>query len=133
MSDTIAATMPISLAAERVGLSVETLRYYERAGLIESVSRAAGGQRQYAEADIAWLEFLIRLRAIGMPIAQIREYARLRALGVVTTGPRLAMLRAHRARLAETIAELQRSAKALDDKIAQYEADLSAQGGHDHD
>jgi len=57
VSDTIAATMPISWAAERVGLSVDTLRYYERAGLIEPVSRAPGGQRQYAEADVVWLEF----------------------------------------------------------------------------
>lgn len=112
---------------------MDTLRYYERAGLIEPVSRAAGGQRRYAEADIAWLEFLIRLRAIGMPIAGIREYARMRALGAVTIEPRLVMLRTHRARLEQTIRDLQRSARALDDKIAQYEADLSAQGGCDHD
>ena len=51
--------MPIAVVAERTGLSVHTLRYYEKAGLVESVRRNAGGQRRYAAADLDWLSFLL--------------------------------------------------------------------------
>jgi DNA-binding transcriptional MerR regulator len=108
-------------------VSAHTLRYYEKAGLIEPVARNAGNQRRYCEADIEWLRFLLRLRETGMPIAQMGQYAELRAKGPRTTAARLSLLEAHRARLQEQIALLRRHEKALAAKIATYHADLAAQ------
>jgi DNA-binding transcriptional MerR regulator len=109
------------------GVSAHTLRYYEKAGLIESVARNAGNQRCYSEANIEWLKFLLRLRETGMPIAQMREYAGLRDEGPQTLAPRLLLLEAHQARLREQITLLRQHEKALAAKIATYRADLSAQ------
>ncbi|MEU1591623.1 MerR family transcriptional regulator [Streptomyces sp. NPDC005708] len=114
-------TLTIAQVAERTGLTHDTLRYYEKAGLIERVGRTAGNQRRYAAADLAWLEFLLRLRETGMSIADMQRFARLRARGDTTVGDRLAMLREHRAELADHIRALRRNAAALDDKIDHYE------------
>jgi hypothetical protein len=72
------AGLPIAEVVERTGLSRDTLRYYEKAGLIDAVDRSSGGQRRYASADLAWLEFLLRLRATGMSIADMQRFAELR-------------------------------------------------------
>lgn len=120
-------TLTIAQVAERTGLSPDTLRYYERAGLIERVGRTTGNQRRYAAADLAWLEFLLRLRETGMPISDMQRYATLRAAGDATVTDRLAMLREHQAELAERIRGLRRNAAALDDKIKHYEALLTQQ------
>ncbi|MET7680809.1 MerR family transcriptional regulator [Streptomyces sp. NPDC005423] len=114
-------TLTIAQVAERTGLSHDTLRYYERAGLIERVGRSTGNQRRYQAADLAWLEFLLRLRETGMSVADMRRFARLRAAGNVTVADRLALLRTHRAELADRIEALSRDAVALDDKIDHYE------------
>jgi DNA-binding transcriptional MerR regulator len=121
------STLTVAQVAERTGLSADTLRYYERAGLIERIGRSTGKQRRYAAADLAWLEFLLRLRETGMSIAGMQHFAQLRAVGPGTTADRLAMLREHRKRLAERIAALQLSALALDEKIDHYERLLSPQ------
>ncbi|WP_129841363.1 MerR family transcriptional regulator [Streptomyces sp. RFCAC02] len=118
--------LTITQVAERTGLSPDTLRYYEKAGLIERVGRTTGNQRRYAAADLAWLEFLLRLRATGMSIAGMQRYAALRAAGDTTVAERLALLRAHRAELADRIRTLRRNASALDTKIQTYEALLAA-------
>ncbi|MFJ9965714.1 MerR family transcriptional regulator [Streptomyces avermitilis] len=114
-------TLTIAQAVERTGLSHDTLRYYEKAGLIERVGRTTGNQRRYEAADLAWLEFLLRLRETGMSIADMQRFALLRSRGDATVPDRLAMLREHRAELAERIRALRRNAAALDDKIDHYE------------
>ncbi|MEU6481867.1 MerR family transcriptional regulator [Streptomyces sp. NPDC047017] len=114
-------TLTIAQVAERTGLTHDTLRYYEKAGLIERVGRTTGNQRRYQTADLAWLEFLLRLRETGMSIADMQRFARLRARGDATVPDRLAMLREHRAELARRMRALRRSAGALDDKIDHYE------------
>ncbi|MYR57615.1 MerR family transcriptional regulator [Streptomyces sp. SID625] len=114
-------TLTIAQVAERTGLSHDTLRYYERAGLIERVGRTTGNQRRYEAADLAWLEFLLRLRETGMSIADMQRFATLRAQGDATVPERLAMLREHRAGLADRIRALRRNAHTLDDKIDHYE------------
>ncbi|MGR6969318.1 MerR family transcriptional regulator [Streptomyces cynarae] len=127
-------TLTIAQVAERTGLSHDTLRYYERAGLIERVGRTTGNQRRYDAADLAWLEFLLRLRETGMSVADMQRFARLRSQGDATIADRLAMLREHRAELAERIRALRRNAAALDDKIDHYERlldDMPAQPGTD--
>ena len=116
-----AETLTITEVAERTGLSPDTLRYYEKAGLISPVGRSAGGQRRYAAADLAWIAFLLRLRDTGMSIADMQQFADLRRSGDSTVPDRLRLLREHRARLTERIRQLQASGSALDDKINHYE------------
>jgi DNA-binding transcriptional MerR regulator len=116
-----AVTLTITEVAGTTGLSPDTLRYYEKAGLISPVGRSSGGQRRYAAADLAWIEFLLRLRDTGMSIAGMQQFAGLRRGGDSTVPGRLALLREHRARLIARIRRLQESGRALDDKISHYE------------
>ena len=87
--------LTIQQVAERTGLSAHTLRYYERAGLLDPVGRAESGRRRYAAANLAWLDFLTRLRATGMPIRQMQEFAALRRRGTETVREGLRSLRAY--------------------------------------
>ncbi|MCW2877515.1 MAG: MerR family transcriptional regulator [Sphaerisporangium sp.] len=122
-------TLTIAQMAERTGLSADALRYYEKAGLIEPVGRSAGNQRRYAATDLDWVEFVLRLRATGMSIADMQRFARLRTAGQTTVADRLAFLREHRSGLDERIRALQQNADALDKKIDHYERLLSPQPG----
>jgi DNA-binding transcriptional MerR regulator len=117
----LAETLTIPEVAERTGLSPDALRYYEKAGLISPIGRSAGGQRRYAAVDLAWIEFLLRLRDTGMSIADMQQFADLRRQGDTTVADRLALLRDHRARLAGRIRQMQTSGLALDHKIDYYE------------
>jgi DNA-binding transcriptional MerR regulator len=105
------ATLTIAQAAEESGLSAHTLRYWERAGLLAPVTRNGSGHRRYAEQDLERIKFLIRLRATGMPIRQVRRYAELANRGDDTEEERLELLEAHRgavrAHLEETAAHLE--------------------------
>src|SRR5699024_3493785 len=76
--------LTVAEMAETTDVTGHTLRYYERAGLIGAVPRTAGGQRRYQHSDVEWVRFLVRLRETGMPIAQMREFAALRAQGDAT-------------------------------------------------
>ena len=69
--------LTIQQVATLTGLSVHTLRYYERNGLLEPVNRATNGHRRYRTEDITRIEFLTRLRTTGMPIRQMQQFARL--------------------------------------------------------
>lgn len=134
MDETGRTGLTVAQMAAATGVSAHTLRYYEKAGLIEPVARNAGNQRRYSEADIEWLRFLLRLRETGMPISQMRTYAELRADGAQTVAARLSLLEDHHAGLREQIALLRRHEKALAAKIATYRADLaSRRTAADHD
>ena len=104
-------TLTISDAARRSGISAHTLRYWERAGLIQPVTRNGSGHRRYAEEDLERIKFLTKLRATGMPIRQVRRYAELLNGGDDTNEERLKLLEAHReavqARLEETVGHLE--------------------------
>lgn len=110
----------IEEVARRTGLSAHTLRYYERIGLIAAVSRAPGGQRRYAASDMAWIEFLLRLRTTNMPIAQMLAFAQLRGVGDATVGARRQMLEEHLRDVQADIAAKRRAATALRAKISHY-------------
>jgi DNA-binding transcriptional MerR regulator len=110
-----AATLTIAELAAHTGLSADTLRYYEKANLISTVGRSAGEQRRYAASDLVWIEFLLRLRDTGMSIVGMQQFAGLRRDGRATVAERLALLRAHRLRLAERIQRLQANGAALDE------------------
>ena len=109
----------IGEAALRTGLSVDTLRYYERAGLIDPVMRARNGRR-YEEIDLLWLAFLRRLRATGMPIAQMRRFARLRYAGDTTAGERRELLEEHARIVRGRIAVLSENLEIVERKITHY-------------
>lgn len=111
--------MKIQAFADLTGISVDTLRYYEKLQLLQP-ARNAGGQREYSEADAAWLAFILRLKATDMPLAEIGEYARLRHAGESTLDERLTMLLSHRERLAEKQRQLAEHQMHLDNKIALY-------------
>jgi len=120
-------TLTITEVSERTGLSPDTLRYYEKAGLIERVGRTSGNHRSYCADDLEWLAFLLRLRETGMSIADMQHFAELRSAGPATIGERLSILREHERSLEDRIRGLRRSSKALDDKINHYEQLLTKQ------
>lgn len=117
----------IAEAARRTGVSVHTLRYYERAGLVISpVDRTSGGRRRYRELDLKWIIICTKLRATGMPIQGIRRYADLVAAGPGNEEERLALLEAHRADVLAKLAEIQENLKIIDHKIEVYRGSLAA-------
>ncbi len=111
----------ISQFAERLDISTDTLRYYEKEGLL-APQRNAAGYRVYTERDEAWFGFVKRLKDTGMPMAQIKRYAELRHAGDATLAERCAMLEAHRQALVEKQRELAKHQAHLDDKIRHYAA-----------
>ncbi|WP_349628279.1 MerR family transcriptional regulator [Cellulomonas hominis] len=114
-------TLTIAEAAAATGLSPHTLRYYERDGLLlDAVERAASGHRRYTERDLGWLHLLTRLRATGMPIREIREYADLVRRGEGTEPQRLALLQAHRDAVRAQLAEAAEHLAAIEMKIDLY-------------
>jgi len=112
------------------GLSTHTLRYYEAAGVLQPIGRAANGHRRYRSNDVLWLEFVLKLKLTGMPLVDIKQYAQLRTQGDATLSPRLAMLQLHRKRLLEKIAGLAQCANALDAKIRTYKQMISKSKAH---
>jgi DNA-binding transcriptional MerR regulator len=119
--------LSIAEAARRTGVSVHTLRYYERAGLVvAAVDRTASGRRRYHQLDLDWITVCTRLRATGMPIRTIRRYAQLVSAGPGNEQERLALLEAHRAEVTAKLAELQENLKLIDRKIDVYRGRLAA-------
>jgi DNA-binding transcriptional MerR regulator len=119
--------LSIAEAARWTGVSVHTLRYYERAGLvITNVDRTSGGRRRYRPTDLNWIKICTRLRDTGMPIKAIRRYAQLVAAGPGNEPARLALLEAHRAEVIAKLAELQEALKLIDRKIDIYRGRLAA-------
>jgi DNA-binding transcriptional MerR regulator len=116
-----ADALSISDAADATGLSVHTLRYYERAGLmLDPVGRAPSSHRRYSEEEIRWVILLTRLRSTGMPIRRIREYADLVRAGEGNEAERLALLEAHRESVLAELDAMRRNLEAVDFKIALY-------------
>jgi DNA-binding transcriptional MerR regulator len=116
----VTETLSISDAAVATGVSAHTLRYYERAGLIDPVGRAGSAHRRYTGAEIEWVVFLTKLRATGMPIRRMRDYADLVRRGDGTEGERLALLEDHRATVRAQLDEAARNLAAIDTKIEIY-------------
>jgi DNA-binding transcriptional MerR regulator len=114
------AELTISDAARTSGVSAHTLRYYERAGLLRPVTRAGSGHRRYTEEDLAWIDFLTKLRSTGMPIRQMRRYAELVWAGPETEPERLALLEAHRDQVRARLVETERCLERIDYKIDLY-------------
>lgn len=112
--------------AEQTGFSLDTLRYYERIGLLDDIERNSGGQRVFTEGDVAWLRILRCLRETGMPIQRMVRYAELARGGNETVAERLEVLREHDRDVEEKIAHLRVEQEHIRAKIAYYQRELAA-------
>ena len=119
-------SLSIAEAAKTTGLSSYTLRYYEQIGLIAPVERR-GGARRYGDADMRWLEFLLRLRATGMSMRDMQRYAQLLRQGQVpdSLAERQALLEEHARRLDADMRTLGETLQYIRKKIRIYQ-DLQA-------
>lgn len=122
--------LTISETADACGVSVDTLRYYERAGVLPEIDRNTAGQRLYTTDDLGWVTFVRRLRATGMPMQRIATYVTMVRDGEGTIAQRRQLLDDHRATVAAAITELNEVLAMLDRKIAHYTA---AEAGVDLD
>lgn len=104
-------------------LGIHTLRYYEHEHLI-TPGRNSSNRRCYTDKDLAWIDFIKRLKDTGMPIKEIQHYAELRANGEATLSARMEMLISHRKALNEQISQLQEHMKKLDEKIEFYRREI---------
>ncbi len=120
MTDTL-TTWTIAEVAERTGLTTDTLRYYERDGLmVVPVARSSSGHRRYTEYDLGWIDMITRLRSTGMPIRDVRRYADLVRAGAGNEDERLELLQAHRQHVLAQLAEVTEHLGAIDFKIGVY-------------
>jgi DNA-binding transcriptional MerR regulator len=114
--------LSIGEVAERTGLSVHTLRFYEREGILANpVRRDPGGRRVYHEDDVDWLTVCVILRGSGMPLPTIRRYTELVRAGGGTVAERLVLLREHRERVLDQMDELRKCLDLVNFKIGVYE------------
>src|SRR5690349_2481368 len=118
--DTTNEKLTIQQVAEATGLSVHTLRYYERIGLIHSIGRAQNTHRRYTMDDIGWINFLNKLRATGMSIQQMQDYATLQRMGDESLLQRVEMLKAVERKVEDHINELQHHLELIRYKIDLY-------------
>lgn len=121
--------LTIAEAAREAGVSVHTLRYYERAGLLTPIERNGSGHRRFSAEDVEWVVVCTKLRATGMPIRRIREYAELVREGDGNEAERLALLEAHRGEVRERLREVRRNLELIDYKIGLYKERLAADDG----
>jgi DNA-binding transcriptional MerR regulator len=112
---------------EKTGFSLDTLRYYERIGLLDDIARNSGGQRVFTEEDVAWLRILRCLRETGMPIQRMVRYAELARGGEETVAERLELLREHDRDIDEKIAVLREEQDHIRSKIAYYQREMAQQ------
>jgi DNA-binding transcriptional MerR regulator len=130
MSET--ADLSIGQVAERTGLSVHTLRFYEREGILaDPVRRGAGGRRVYTEDDVGWLELCVILRASGMPLPAIRTYTELVRQGEGNEEQRIALLREHEEQVKVQMTQLARCLDLITFKVRVYE-DILDHGDTEH-
>jgi DNA-binding transcriptional MerR regulator len=107
--------------AARTGLSVHTLRYYEREHLIAPISREeSSGHRRYSEEDAAKITFLLKLRATGMSIREMQRFVALTAHGDATIPERKKILEEHRCAVRAQVEELEGHLQVIETKIALY-------------
>jgi DNA-binding transcriptional MerR regulator len=112
----------IQQVAQRTGLSIHTLRYYEHLGLLTSVHRLPNGHRRYDENDLRWIDLLKCLRASAMPLSEMQRFAEITRQGTATARERRELLEAHRLRVVAQFQGIQRTLARLDTKIAHLHA-----------
>ncbi len=118
--------MTIAEVSKKYGLSADTLRYYEKVGLIPPVNRKENGIRDYTETDCGWVEFIKCMRSAGLSIEVLTQYIALYAKGNRTLQKRKNLLVEERNRLQERIEQMQKTLERLNYKIATYEQKIVA-------
>lgn len=113
--------MTIKEVSEKFNISQDTLRYYERVGMIPPVTRTSGGIRDYQESDLGWVELAICMRSAGLPVEALIEYVKLTQEGNETIEARLQLLSEQRESLIEQQKKINDTLKRLDYKIGRYE------------
>jgi DNA-binding transcriptional MerR regulator len=117
-------SLTIQQTAAATGLTAHTLRYYERIGLLDPVTRQDNKHRLFREEDLLWIAFLVKLRSTGLPIRDMLHYAQLRRIGDSreSVSARKALLEKHARSVEATLTELQSNLTILHTKIAMYES-----------
>ncbi|MNZ84372.1 HTH-type transcriptional regulator AdhR [compost metagenome] len=119
--------MTIAEVSEKFGVSQDTLRYYERIGLIPRVNRNKSGFRNYTEEDCKWVDFVICMRqSAGLPVEVLIEYVGLYQQGEETFEARKELLIEQRNQLGARIEEMTKTFDRLNDKITRYEQTIAA-------
>jgi DNA-binding transcriptional MerR regulator len=121
----------IKTAAEKMNLTPNTLRFYEKEGLLPSVKRTESGIRHYSNEDIEWLGLICCLKNTGMSIKQIHDFVTLSLQGPETLKARCDMLRAHKAAVEAHIEEEKRHLEKVTRKIAYFTTQYDAYRGGD--
>lgn len=113
--------MTITEVSEKFGVPQDTLRYYERIGLLPRVNRTKSGVRDFTEEDCKWVEFIKCMRAAGLPIEVLIEYVALFQQGDATIEARKELFQEQRRQLIQRMEDMQKTLERLDYKIAVYE------------
>ena len=113
--------MTIKEVSEKYDISQDTLRYYERVGLIPPVSRTAGGIRNYNESDLGWVENAICMRNAGVPIEALIEYVKLYQMGDSTFEARRQLLQEQLDALEEQKRQIEETIERLKFKVSRYQ------------
>ena len=114
-------TRTIQDASAETGVSRDTLRYYERIGILPGIARSKSGHRRFTDDDMGWIKLVQCLRATGMPIEDLHAYAELAQQGDATAGERLRLLHAHKERIEADMAELTTALELVRRKIDGYD------------
>jgi DNA-binding transcriptional MerR regulator len=120
--------MKIGTLSRHSGLSIDTLRYYEKIGLLPVARRDSGGRRLYDDSTLRWIDFLKRLKTTGMPLAEMIAYARWRETGDSTAEQRRKLLQAHHTRMLAQRKAIEENLTAITLKIETYYAMEAAIG-----
>ena len=113
--------MTIKEVSEKYDISSDTLRYYERIGMIPEVTRTASGIRDYQESDLSWVELVICMRKAGVSVESLIEYVKMCMQGDTTFSARLHLLQEEKEKLEEQESQLETAMKRLDYKISRYQ------------
>lgn len=113
--------MTIKEVSQKYNISSDTLRYYERVGMIPPVTRTAGGIRDHGESDLGWVELALCMRGAGLPVEAMIEYVKLCQQGDSTIEARMLLLKEQMETLLEQKAQIESTIKRLDFKISRYE------------
>ena len=113
--------MTIKEVSQKYDVSQDTLRYYERVGMIPPVTRTSGGVRDYREKDLNWVGLAICMRSAGLPVEVMIEYVRLSIQGDTTISVRLQLLTDQKEVLLKQRKQIDDTLDRLNYKIARYE------------
>ena len=114
-------TYTTAKAAEKIGISAHTLRFYDKEGLLPNVGRDEHGNRRFTDNDLQWLSLLQCLKNTGMSLKDIKRFAECTTIGDDTIDERLALCESQTENVKQQIAELQRYLGLLEYKLAFYQ------------